>query len=369
MDFALSDEQRMLQREARGVLRDHCSAIAVREWLRDGVARPPDLWRRVAELGWLGLAVPTEHGGLGAGFVDLVLLHEVCGSALMPTLFRTSTWAALTILATADMAGAVRYLPAIVRGEQSATVAFSEGHAVHDPDRMETIVTESARGLVLTGRKSFVENGADADWLVVSARRGPTPGAPVVLVVVPRTTRGVRTERSPSLASDPQAEVLFDDVAVESDVVLDGSGLEAATERMATLLCADMVGGFGRIVELTADYVKQREQFGRAIGSFQAVQHALADMAVALEGARWATYQAAWRLERGYPAAKEIAVAQVWTAPAYKAATLTAHQLHGGMGFVTEYDLYLYSNRAKAYESRLGGVDRHLERVARELNL
>jgi alkylation response protein AidB-like acyl-CoA dehydrogenase len=369
MDFALSDEQRMLQRQARAVLGDHCKAAAVREWLRGGVARPPDLWRRVAELGWFGLAVPTEHGGLGAGFLDLVLLHEICGRALMPTLFRTSTWATLAILGTADVAGAARYRPAIVRGEQSATVALSEGHAVHEPDHIKTLVTESARGIALTGCKSFVENGADADWLVVSARRGSTPGAPVVLVVVPRTARGVSTEASPSLAGDAQAEVLFDAVAVEPDDVLDGSGLETATERMATLLCADMVGGFGRVVELTTDYVKQREQFGRAIGSFQAVQHALADMAASLEGARWATYQAAWRLERGYPAAKEIAVAQAWTAPAYKTATLTAHQLHGGMGFVTEYDLYLYSNRAKAYESRLGGADRHLERVARELDL
>jgi alkylation response protein AidB-like acyl-CoA dehydrogenase len=369
MDFALTGEQRMLQREVRGVLDAHCSPGAVRGWLRDGVARPPDLWRRIADLGWLGFALPPEHGGLGAGFVDLVLLHEVCGGALMPTLFRTSTWATLTLLASTDAADVGRYLPDIARGAQTATLALSEARAIHDMDRIETAVTERAGGMVLSGTKCFVENGAHADWLVVSARRALDGVAPAVLVVVPRAAPGVHVVPAPSFAGDPQADVVFEDVVVESRAVLDAAGLPAAMDRMTTLLCADMVGGFGRVVELTIAYVKERRQFGRAIGSFQAVQHVLADMAAALEGARWATYQAAWRLERGYPAAKEIAVAQAWTAPAYKAATLTAHQLHGGTGFVTEYDLYLYSNRAKAYESRLGGVDRHLERIARELDL
>lgn len=364
MDFTLSDEQRMLQREARAVLDDLCPPAAVRTWLRDGTARPPELWRRMAELGWLGLALPAELGGSGAGLVDLVLLHEACGAALVPTLFRTTTWAALAVLAAADGARAAHYLPLIARGEKTATVALPGWGAPG-----EAVLSERSGNITLTGRCGLVENGGDADWLIVPARHGAATNAAVGLVVVPRTAAGVRVARSASFAGEPQAEVVFDAVALALDAVFDDWRLDAALQGMATLLCADMVGGFGRVVELTIAYVKEREQFGRPIGSFQAVQHQLADMATALEGARWATYQAAWCLEQGRDATREVAIAQAWTAPAYKAATLTAHQLHGGMGFVTEYDLYLYSDRAKAQESRLGTLDRHLECIARELDL
>ena len=150
MDFRLTEEQRMLQREARALLAEHCRSTAVREWLRAGVARPAELWQRIAELGWLGLAMPLEHGGLGGGLVDLVLLHEVCGGALMPTLFRTTAWAALSILAAGDAAQGRRWLPRIVAGEETATVALSEAGAVRDPLRLETVLTERNGDAVLS---------------------------------------------------------------------------------------------------------------------------------------------------------------------------------------------------------------------------
>ena len=167
-------------------------------------------------------------------------------------------------------------------------------------------------------------------------------------MVVPRATPGVRAVPCASFAGDPQAEVEFDAVAIQRDWVLGREGLASVKERMATLLCADMTGGLERVLELTAAYVKGREQFGRPIGSFQAVQHALADMATTLEGARYATYQAAWRLQQGLPAAREVAIAQAWTGPAYKNATLTAHQLHGGMGVSDELNVAHYGRRLAA---------------------
>jgi alkylation response protein AidB-like acyl-CoA dehydrogenase len=374
MDFHLTDEQRMLRQEARDFLARHCSATHVRQWLQEGTARPPDLWRRLTELGWLGFALPAEHGGLGGGFFDLALLFECGGAALVPTVFASTTGAALSVLAIGTTAQARRWLPAIARGECTGTVALTESEVAHDPSRFRTTLTRrGSRSYVLSGRKSFVENGADADLLVVAARRqaNGTGEEDFALVALPRERSGVQTSRHDTFSRDPQAEIVFDAVEVPDDAVLgcDGERVRRVLERLTVLLCADMLGGFGRVLEITTEYVRGRTQFGRPIGSFQAVQHALADMAIALEGARYTTYQAAWRLDRGLPAAREVAIAKAWTSPAYKHATLVAHQLHGGMGFVTEYDLHLYSDRAKSSESRLGGVDRHLEVVARALQL
>jgi alkylation response protein AidB-like acyl-CoA dehydrogenase len=397
VELHLSDEQRLLRDEAREVLARHCRPADLERWRREGCARPPELWKRLADLGWLGFAIAEADGGLGADFVDLALLTEACGRALVPALFAATTGAALAIATRGAAAQRARYLPAIARGEATATLAVTEPDAVYDLGRIATALTARDGGYALAGRKALVEGGADADLLVVAARWPVVDGArghrgrhddrahhddraehgdrgDLALVVVPRATSGVRVTHVATFDDHPAADVVLADVAVPGEAVLGGPGdgraiLENVMQRLTTLLCAEMVGGLERVLELTAEYVKGREQFGRPIGSFQAVQHALADVATALEGARYATYQAAWRLARGLPATREVAIAKAWTSPAYKHATLTAHQLHGGMGFVTEYPLHLYSSHAKACEARLGPPDRHLETVAGALAL
>ncbi len=398
MDFRLTDEQRLIQRQARELLGRHCGPDAVRGWLRAGTARPRVLWQGLAALGWLVFAVPAVHGGLGADFLDLALLHEESGRALVPAIFGTTTAAALAVTTCGTTVQQGRHLPPVARGETTAALAIAENGAVHDLEGIGSRLERRRGGWRLFGRKLFVENGADADLLVVVARgpaarasvaRGPgAPSdsaargaagstAPLALVLVERRATGVTVEPLTTFGGDPAAAIVFDDVAIDDDCLLGSlvngevvdhaAALREIEQRWTALLCAEMLGGFGRVLDLTTEYVKGREQFGRPIGSFQAVQHALADMAIAFEGARYATYQAAWRLARGLPAAREVAVAKAWLSPAYKQATLTAHQLHGGMGFVTEYELYLYSNRAKACETKFGGADRHLDRLAAAL--
>jgi alkylation response protein AidB-like acyl-CoA dehydrogenase len=371
MELHLSDEQRLLRDEARDFLARHCGPADVERWRREGIARPAELWKRLADLGWLGFAIAEADGGLGADLLDLALLHEACGRALVPALFAATTSAALAIAAGGSGAQRARHLPAIARGEATATLAVTEPDALYDLDRVATTIGRGDGGYVVAGRKWLIECGGDANLLVVLARSAGagTEGGGFQLVVVPRATAGVRVTRVASFGDHPAADIELADVRVPREAVLEAPGgaraiLDGALLRSTMLVCAEMVGGLGRVLELTTEYVKGREQFGRPIGSFQAVQHALADMATALEGARYATYQAAWRLARGLPAAREVAIAKAWTSPAYKQATLTAHQLHGGMGFVTEYPLHLYSNHAKACEARLGSPDRHLATIA-----
>jgi alkylation response protein AidB-like acyl-CoA dehydrogenase len=391
MELQLSDEQRLVRDQAREFLARHCRPTDVQRWRREGIARPPGLWKRMADLGWLGFGIAEADGGHGADFFDLALLHEACGRALVPALFAATTGAALAIAARGSAAQRARHLHAIARGETTATLAVAEPDAVYDLERVATTLAPRDRGYALTGRKWLIESGTDADLLIVAAR-GPAAGGArgdpgrrddrgahgghgeLALVVVPRQTNGVRVIPVATFGSHPAADIALTDVPVPAEAILGGpadarGALERVLQRLTVLLCADMFGGLDRVLELTVEYVKGRQQFGRPIGSFQAVQHALADMATALEGARYATYQAAWRLARGLPAAREVAVAKAWTSPVYKHTTLTAHQLHGGMGFVTEYPLHLYSDHAKACEARLGSPDRHLEAVATILGI
>ena len=189
---------------------------------------------------------------------------------------------------------------------------------------------------------------------------------------------GVAVAPQATFAHDRQARVVLDGVRVGADAVLGGpaapgtataAALGDARARWVALQCAEMVGGAQKVLELTSAYVTGRIQFGRPIGSFQAVQHHVADMAIRADGAGLATHQALWLLAHGRPAAKAVAVAKAWTGEAYKAITVMAHQLHGGMGYVREHDLHLWSEHAKSTELTLGGRDHHLFGVAAELGL
>jgi len=355
VDFALSDEQRLVQEQARALLARHLPADAVRAQRAAGGACPPELWRVLAAAGWPGYGLPRAHGGLGADLVDLALLFEECGRALAPARLRATVGAGLVLAA----AGSAEELPALARGARVATLAAVEPDAGDDPARL----TAALAGGRLRGEKRFVVAGAEADLLVVAARAETG----LALALVPRSAE-VAVEPVPGWTGEPLARVRFE-AAAPAAILAEGAEavrlLDAALARESVLLAAELVGGFARVVDLTVEYVKGRVQFGRPIGAFQAVQHQCADMATALEASRALVRQAAWRLAHGLPAEREVAIALAWTARRFTAATLTAHQLHGGTGFVTEYPLHLYSNRARAGEALLGPYARHLERIAR----
>jgi alkylation response protein AidB-like acyl-CoA dehydrogenase len=358
VDFALTDEQRLVQEQARALLARHLPPEVARAQRAAGGACPPELWRVLADAGWAGYGLPRAHGGLGADLVDLALLFEECGRALVPARLRATVSAGLLLAA----AGRTAELPALARGTQVAALAAVEPEAGADPARLTTMLSDGH----VRGTKRFVVAGAEADLFVVAARGQPG----LALALVPRSA-ATAVEPVPGWTGEPLATVRFEGAGGE--VLAEGSAAErllaAALARERVLLAAELVGGFARVVELTVAYVKERVQFGRPIGSFQAVQHQCADMATALEASRALVRAAAWRLAHGLPAEREVAIALAWTARRFTAATLAAHQLHGGMGFVTEYPLHLYSNRARAGEVLLGTYAEHLERVARARGL
>jgi alkylation response protein AidB-like acyl-CoA dehydrogenase len=337
----------------------------------------PELWGKVADLGWLGLALPEQYGGLGLSYFDLVLLLEEMGRAMLPgPFFSTVVLGGMTILEAGSDAQKQEYLPKIASGDTIATLALTEPSATYEPSGIQTTATARGSDYVLNGIKLFVPDGQVADVLIVAARtqESSDPAQGVTLFVVDSNTPDVTITPLVTISAEKQAEVELRDVVVPSSSVLGQvdqgwSAVSRVLDMAAVGKCAEMLGGADRVLEMTVNYVKDRVQFGRPVGSFQAVQHHCANMATDVEGCRYVAYQAAWRVAEGLPATREVAIAKAWVSDAYRRVCALAHQSHGAIGFTKDYDLQLFTRRAKTAELAYGDSDYHRELVAQELGL
>jgi alkylation response protein AidB-like acyl-CoA dehydrogenase len=365
MQLAPTEEQRAVQQEARRFLAAEITRERRLAWDRLPEGYDPAFWQAVARLGWLGWGLPEAYGGHGASLAELGLLVEECGRAAAPFGLFAAIAGGLALAALGAPAQKREYLPGVARGERLVTLAVAEAAVASNPAAFTTRVRRRGGRLRLDGEKHYVLQGVNADAFLVAAR----DGAGVSAVLVPARAAGVTVRPQGTFGKDRQSVVRFRGVVLPASAVAGPPGrawprLVRLRERLAALLCADMVGGADAVVDMTARYVCEREQFGAKIGTFQAVQQMVADMAIALEGARHVTRQALWRLAEGLPAAREVAIAKAWTGSAYRTITLAAHQLHGGAGYVIEHELHRYSTRAVEAELRFGSTEEWLEALA-----
>jgi|FaiFalFF_MnMetaG_3_1042247.scaffolds.fasta_scaffold00156_20 alkylation response protein AidB-like acyl-CoA dehydrogenase len=378
MDLGLTETQQMLKNSAREFLEKECPHTYVRAMEEDEKGYTTEMWKKLAEVGWLGLPFPEAYGGGGGSFLDLCILLEEMGRALLPgPFFPTVVLAGLTVLDAGSEAQKGDILPKIAAGDLIATFAITEPSARWDAEGIREVqATRRGDRWVLNGTKLFVPYAHIADLLLVAARTSsqgdPTQG--ITCFLVPSNAPGLQQTLLKTIASDRQSEVVFRDVAVPADALLgpvDGGWpiVERAIQRAAAALCCWMVGGAQRVLEMTVEYAKTRIQFGRPIGSFQAVQHHCANMATDVEGMRWVAYQAAWTVGEGLDARMEVAVAKAWCSDAYRRVCALAHQCHGAIGFTKEHNLQLYTRRAKAAELLYGDPDFHREVVAQGMRL
>jgi alkylation response protein AidB-like acyl-CoA dehydrogenase len=362
MQLAFTEEQEELRRAARAFLADHSSSERVRAAMASDAGFDADTWKRIgAELGWTAVAIPEAHGGAGLSFVELVALLEEMGEALLCAPFFSSVClAAPALLAAGDSAPAREWLPAIAEGRAVATV-------VADAHRCGAAAIEAraaSGGFFLAGESPLVLDGHAADLLVVAARE---EGGGLALFALPAETRGVERARLATMDQTRRfARVTLRDVPVSSDARIGG---EAALFRAFDLACvalaAEQVGGAQRCLDLAVAYARQRVQFGRPIGSFQAIKHACADMMVAVESSRSAAYWAACvAAEGGADLAAAASLAKAWSSESYFRCAADALQIHGGVGFTWEYDVHLHLKRARSMEAFLGTPAWHRERVA-----
>lgn len=372
MDLALSEIQQMLKTSAREVLAQECPFEVVRAMEEDAQGITPELWRSMSELGWLGLVVPEEFGGAGGSFLDLGMLLEEMGRALTPgPFFSTVVLGALTVMDAGDEGMKSRLLPGIAGGKTLMTLAMAEERGGYEAVGIRLVARREGEEFVLTGRKFFVPDGHVADYAIVAARtsEGSDAREGITLFVVPMKESGVSVSPHSTMAMEKQSQVEFDGVRVSADSVLgtvDGGWpvLKRVLDRAATAKGLEMVGGTEAVLDMTLDYVKDRVQFGRPVGTFQALQHHCANMAIDLEGSRYSVYQAAYRISEGLPASQEVSVGKAWVSDAYMRVCEKAVQCHGAVGFTAEHDLQLFVRRARVQDQLYGDGGFHRRRLA-----
>jgi alkylation response protein AidB-like acyl-CoA dehydrogenase len=379
MDFGFNQEQELLRATARKFFESECPSEFVRARMAEPAGVTDAFWAKLAEQGWLGLVYPEPYGGAGLGFVDLTVLMEEMGRAVMPgPFFSTVLLGGLTILEAGSEAQKQEWLGKISAGEAKVALAFTEPNARWDAAAVTVTARESGGGFTVSGTKLFVLDAHLADVLVVAARtrEGKRPEEGLSLFLVPRSARGVEVKLLPTMDQTRKlCEVTFTDVAVGADALLgqrDGAWapLSRVLDRATVALCAEMCGGAQRVLDMTTDYAKIRIAFGKPIGSYQGVKHKAADMLVEIENAKSLTYYAAWAMDENVPEAPLAAsMAKAYVSDAFRKAAGTGIQLHGGIGFTWEHDLHLYFKRAKSSEFSFGDATWHRERVAQLINL
>lgn len=323
MDLTLTEDQQLVQTTAREFLTGRVGA---------------DLWKEIVELGWTGLTVPEEYGGIGSDFLDACLVAEELGRAGMATPFAATVAGAVTIARSGTDEQKQRWLPAIVEG---AAIALPTAGAELTYD-----------GDLVSGRAPFVPFAAEATGLLLDAG------------LVERDAPGITSERLDVVGNEPVYAVTFD--AVPAQPLPEG---HAATAYATVVTCAEMVGGAQAVLDLTVAYAGQRRQFGQPIGSFQAVQHHCANMAIDVLGARFATYEAAWHLGTGSDAAIAVSTAKAIVSDAYQRVCALGHQVHGAIGFTAEHDLHRYLRHATTAALSYGDAEFHLDQLATRLGL
>jgi alkylation response protein AidB-like acyl-CoA dehydrogenase len=379
MDFGFNEEQELLRSTARKFLENECTSEFVRTRMAEGAGVSDEFWGKMAEQGWLGLVYPEEYGGSGLGFVDLTVLMEEMGRAVVPGPYlSTVLLGGLTILEAGSSAQRKDWLPKIAGGQAKSTVAWTEPSGRWDAGGITTTAKPAEGGWALTGTKLFVPDAHLADVFVVVARTAESkkPEEGVSLLLVPKGAAGLEVKLLPTMDQTRKlCEVTFDDVRIPADGVLGTPGggwspLARVVERATVALCAEMCGGAQRVLDMTVDYAKIRVAFGRPIGSYQGVKHRAADMLVEVENAKSLTYYAAWAVDENAPeAALAASMAKAYCSDAYRRVSAAGIQLHGGIGFTWEHDLHLYFKRAKSSEFTFGDATYHRERVAQLISL
>src|SRR5215468_2071175 len=370
MDFDLNKAQKLLQQSARDFFARELKPERVRELMATDTAYDDGLWRAMADQGWIGLIIPEEFGGLGLSLIDLIAVSEEMGRACLPGPFLSTLWAAALIDRAGSDGQRKQYLEPIAAGDMKATVAMLEEDTDWNPATVQLRAEKEGKEFRLRGRKEFVTDAEIADVIICVARGDDG----LVLAPVEKGADGMKIAATPGVdATRKLYSVEFENVvAPEADALAFNArpqlAVESATGAAIVALCAEMVGGMQWTLETGVDYARTRQQFGKPIGVYQAVQHQLADMFLMTEGARSALYYAAWAVSENDPSAKlAVSVAKACCSDAAREVGNRGAQVHGGIGFTWEHNLQLYYKRAKASEIMFGDANYHREEIARKV--
>lgn len=370
MDFSFTDEQEEFRTVLRRFLENKSPTTEVRRLMETDVGFDPEVWKQLCdELGLPGIHIPEAYGGQGFGFVELGIILEEMGRALLCAPYFSSTVLAASALLNAGTEEEKKsLLPGIASGETSATLAFTEPNGRWDAGAIETVATPSGDDYALSGEKSFVVDGHSSDLIVVVARiPGKADGHGLSFFIVSSDSQGLTRELLPSMDPTRKLAKLTLDSTPAKLVGQAGEGLaafELTLAQASIALANEMAGGAERLLESAVDYTQMRMQFGRAIGSFQSIKHKLADMLLEVELAKSAAYGAAQAAAEGSEETIALAsLAKASLSDSYLQTAANTIQLHGGIGFTWDNDTHLWFKRAKSSEVMLGDATYHRERL------
>ncbi|MDY6856934.1 MAG: acyl-CoA dehydrogenase family protein [Thermodesulfobacteriota bacterium] len=374
MDFEFSEDQKMIIDSARKFLEKECPKDKVRELKEDEKGYDPDTWKKMVEMGWMGLIFPEEYEGTGMDFLDLMILIEEMGRNLLPgPFFSTVALCSLPILEFGSSDQKKKILPKIAYGEKIWALALTEVAATYEPSGIALQATLDG-DYVLEGTKLFVPYANVADYMLVVARTSDKmdPKEGITVFIVDTQSPGIKIDIVPTAAHDKQCEVNFDKVKVPKENILGelDNGwdiVEFIIQRASVLKSAEMLGGSQTALNIANDYAKERVQFDKPIGSFQSIQHKLSKMLVDVEGLRFLVYEAAWKISIGASSALLNSIVKAKANTVFQRTCLEGIKVHGAIGFTEELDLGLFFLLTKASEFAVGGTAFHRERVAVEL--
>ena len=369
MDTTLGEEEVMIRESARKFLELKCPTKLVRAMEKDEKGYPSDLWKEAAEMGWQGLALPEEYGGSALPMTYLGLVMQEVGRALAPLPLLSTVTAALTLAAYGGKALCQAVLPSVVTGDTILTWAFTEQDPRYRPETVRMTAVADGHDFVLNGTKLFVDNFAAADKCLVVCRTS-TNGLSVFLVDT--DSHGISHKALTTLAKDKQSEVTFANLRVPGGRLVGDLNQGAAVaqfmiDRATALLCAQMLGATRKDMEMAVEWSKFRKAFGQPIGAFQSLQHMCADMLMWVDGGDLLTFEALWKMDEGLPAAVEVSQAKAFCNEKCQAAVRSCQVIHGGIGFIMEFDLQLWYRRVCAWTTRLGTAYEHRARIAEAL--
>ncbi len=374
MDILPSEEEQMVKNLAREFLEGECPPSLARAMEKDELGYSPELWRKMAELGWPGMALPERYGGQGLPLTYLGIIMEELGRAIAPAPLLSTMMAALTLAEFGNDGQREEVLPRVSRGDLVMTWAFSESDPRLLPETVKAAAPADGDYFVLDGVKMFVDNFEASEMCLVVCRTAPPSPESQGLSILLVDTRspGISSTPLTTLAKDKQSKVTFDGVRVpKSSLVGELNGgwpmVEWMLERGTVLLCAQMVGATRKDGEMAIEYAKNRVAFGRPIGSFQSIQHLCADMILWVDGGQLLTYEALWKIDRGMQAGVEVSQAKAFCNDKCEAVVRSSQSIHGGIGFMLEFDLHLWFRRVTSWTMRLGTSFEHRAKVARAL--
>lgn len=368
MDLSLSESQQMLKQVARSFMEREAPKDAITALQRSETGVQPELWQQAADLGWLGLLIPTEYGGAGASLTDAAVLYEELGRGPLPgPFFSSAVLGALTLLEAGSEAQKRALLPAVAEGRQLLTVAITEPGNSWGPRGVQLRAEPRDGGYLLNGVKLFVADAVAATQLIVAVRSGAGENE-LNLLLVDASAPGVSSRLLPGFIGW-QGEVRFENVQVPASALLGAENagwpaLERAIERALPVLCAYEVGGSQAVFDMSVAYSQTRVQFGVPIGRFQRVQDHIIRLVNHLDAARWTTYHALWKLDSGRPATADVHMAKAVASEAYLEACNAAHEVHAGVGSAREYGLVAHTQMSRTLFHVLGDPKWHKRRMA-----